>query len=132
LSLLSNLVAVADGLTQSFGLQADVLYYRYMHSDGAGKRFYEAGVARKAIFTQKIKQVRRFDGEIGVSNAQVVFLDTTVVNPFDKIVTPVGGVLDGSSVARDNAQPIIATDAFTDASNSGVLTEIFLGPASTF
>jgi len=126
-SLLSNLVGLADTLTQNFGLQADVLFYQYVSSDGAGKPVYAAAVARKAIYTRKQKQVRTFSGEMGVSNAQVVFLDPTRVGEFDKIVTPVGGSLDTSTTARDAAQPIIGTDAFYDASNAGILTEIYLG-----
>lgn len=127
MSLLSNLVGLANNLTQSFGLQADVLYYQFLAEDGAGKRSYAAAVARKAIFTKKIKQVRKFDGEIGVSNAQIAFLDPTPISEFDLIVTPSNGVLDTSDAARDSAQPIIGTDAFVDGSNGAILTEIFLG-----
>lgn len=132
MSLIGPLVALADSLTRSFGLQADVVYWAYTGSDGAGKPNYAPAVARKAIFTQKVKQVRKFDGEMGVSNAQVVFLDPSAVNPLDKIVTPVAGVLDVSTFARDSAQPIIATDAFHDNTNAAILTEIYLGSAGPF
>ncbi len=127
MSLLANLIGVANSLTQSFGLQADVLYYAYTGADGAGKSLYATGVARKAIVNRKMKQIRTFAGEMAVSNAQIVFLDPTVINEFDKIVVPVGGVLDTTDAAREAAQPIIGTDAFTDASNAGILTEIYLG-----
>jgi hypothetical protein len=127
MSLLSGLIGLADTLTQSFGLQADVLYYQFLAQDGAGKRSYAPAVARRAIYTRKIKQVRTFSGEISVSSAQVAFLDPTMVGEFDKIVTPANGVLDTSDAARDSAQPIIGTDAFVDGSNGPVLTEIFLG-----
>ncbi len=127
MSLLSELIGVANDLTQQFGLQADVLFYRFTYADGAGKRYYAAAVARTAIYTRKMKQVRTFAGEIAVSNAQIAFIDPTVVGEFDKIVTPVGGVLDASEQARDAAQPIIGTDGFVDGSNGVVLTEIYLG-----
>jgi len=127
MSLLGNLVALADSLTQNFGLQADVLYYAFLSQDGAGKRSYAPAVARKAIYVRKMKQVRTFSGEMAVSNAQVTFLTPAVINEFDRIVTPVGGTLDGSEEARDSAQPILGTDGFVDASNGVVLTEIYLG-----
>lgn len=127
MSLLGNLVSVANSLTQSFGLQADVLYYAYNGQTGSGKAIYATVVARQAIVNRVMKQVRTFSGEMAVSNAQVVFLDPTVINEFDKIVMPVGGVLDASDAAREAAQPILGTAAFTDASNAGILTEIFLG-----
>jgi predicted metalloprotease len=116
MSLLTGLVALADNLTQSFGLQADVVYFKFLAVDGAGKRSYADAVSRKAIYVRKVKQVRRFDGEMGVSNAQITFLDPTTISEFDKIVLP-----DGTT------QPIIGTDAFVDSSNGPVLTEIFLG-----
>lgn len=132
MSLLSNLVGLADNLTQSFGLQADVLYYKYLSSDGAGKRSYAPVVARKALYIRRMKQVRTFSGEMAVSNAQVVFLTPTQINEFDKIVVPNGGYIDGSEEARDAAQPIIGTDAFVDASNGPILTEIYLGASGDF
>jgi hypothetical protein len=104
MTLLSGLIALADNLTQNFGLQADVVYHRYVSSNGAGKRSYEAPVTRKAIYTRTVKQVRTFSGEMAVSNAQIVFLDATVINEFDMIVLP-----DGTT------QPIIGTDAFVDS-----------------
>ena len=116
MSLLSNLIGVADQLTRSFGLQADVVYHPYASSDGAGKRFYGDAVPRKALYTRKQRLVKTFSGEMSVSTAQLVFLDPTVINQFDKIVLP-----DGTT------QPIIGTDGFVDASNGAVLTEIYLG-----
>lgn len=127
MSLVAGLVALADSLTQSFGLQADVVYWAYSYSDGAGKRYYAPAAARRAIYTRKMKQVRTFSGEMAVSSAQIVFLDPTTVSEFDKIVTPVGGVIDVSENARDAAQPIIGTDGFHDVSNAAILTEIYLG-----
>ena len=79
-----------------------------------------------------MKQVRTFSGEMAVSNAQVVFLTPTQINEFDKIVVPNGGYIDGSEEARDAAQPIIGTDAFVDASNGPILTEIYLGASGDF
>ncbi len=127
MSLLANLIGTAKNLVRSFGLDCDVRYYAYTGADGSGKAIYATGVTRKAIYTQQMKQVRTFSGEIAVSSGQIAFLDPTVVSPFDKIVTPVGGVLDLSDAAREAAQPIIGLGAFTDASNAGVLTEIYLG-----
>jgi hypothetical protein len=127
MSFLGNMVALADSLTQSFALQADVIYYAYASADGAGKPVYALPVVRRALYTRKMKQVRTFSGEMAMSTAQVVFLTPTVINEFDKIVTPVGGMLDHSAAARDAAQPILGTDAFVDASNAPILTEIYLG-----
>ena len=127
MTLLGDLIGVANDLTKQFGLQADVLFYRFTYADGAGKRYYDAAVPRTAVYTRKMKQVRTFSGEFGVSNAQIAFIDPTVVGEFDKIVVPVGGVLDTSEAARDAAQPIIGWDGFVDGSNSAVLSEIYLG-----
>lgn len=128
MSFLSNMVALADNLTKGFGLQPDVIYWAYAGADGAGTRSYAAPVARKAIVNHIQKQVRTYSGELVISTSQVVFLDPTVVNPFDKIVLPVGGTVSASTEARDAAQSILGTGAFVDASNAGILTEIYLGP----
>lgn len=116
MSLLGSMVGLANSLTQNLGLQADVTYYPYVASDGAGKRSYGPAQARKALYTRKMKLVRSLSGEMVMSTAQVVFLDPTTINELDKIVLP-----DGST------QPILTTDAFVDGSNSPILTEIFLG-----
>lgn len=127
MSLIPSMIALADSLTKSFGLQADVMYWAYKSQDGAGARTYASGVRRTAVYTRKQKQVRTFSGEIGVCNAQLMFLDATAVSEFDRIVTPVGGVLDATTAARDSSQPIIGTDSFVDESNGAVMTEIYLG-----
>lgn len=128
MSLLGNLVGLANNLTQSFGLQADVVYHQYIGDvGGSGDRQYATAVLRKAIVTRKQKLVRKFDGTEGISNAQIVFLDPTEISEFDKIVMPVNGVVDVSADARAAAQPIIGTDAFVDGSNGPILTEIYLG-----
>lgn len=116
MSLLSNLIGLANNLTQNFGLQADVTYYAYLGADGAGARSYAAPVSRKAIVTKGNKLVSTFAGEMATSTTQIVFLDPTVVSQFDKIVLP-----DGTT------QPILSLNGFVDASNGAVLTEINLG-----
>lgn len=126
-SLVAKLMPLAESLTRKFELQADVALWVYAGSDGAGKSFYAAVVTRKAILTRTNRQVRTFSGDLDVSSAQVAFLTPTEVGRFDKIVTPVNGVLDTSAAARDAAQPILGTAAFIDASNTPNLTEIFLG-----
>ncbi len=130
MSLVSDFVALAADLTQTFELQADVVFWKFGYADGAGKRYYQPAVVRKAIYTSKQKQVRTFSGELTISNAQIVFLDPTVVGAFDKIVVPVAGALDTSEEARDTAQPILGVSAFTDGTNSGILSEIYLGDTS--
>lgn len=122
MSLLAGLVAIADGLTKNFGLQATVTYEAYAGpSGGSGKRSYGQPIVRQAIVTKLQKQVTTFSGSLGVSTAQVVFLDPTVVNEFDRITLPDGTI-----------QPIIGTAAFVDDTQAGILTEIFLGaPGST-
>lgn len=121
MSLLSNLVGLASSLTVQFGLQADITYRVFVHSDGAGGRHYdsEEGTVRKALYIRKQKYVRTFSGEMAVSGAQVVLLDPQVVNEFDLIKLP----------NTTEWQSILGTDAFVDASNGPILTEIFLGPS---
>lgn len=117
MSLLSDLIGLANDLTQQFGLQAtNITYYAFDHVSGSGQKFYKPAVVRSAIYTRKQKEVRTVTGELSVSSAQVVFLDPTPVDVRDKIVLP-----DGTT------QPIIALEGFVDASNGAVLTEISLG-----
>lgn len=115
MSLLGDLIGVADQLTQDLGLQADVTYYAFLSADGAGKRNYAAPVPLKAIVDQKQRVVRDKEGEQVVSLAYLAFLRPMTLNEFDKIVLP-----DGST------GPIIVTDGFVDASNAGVLKEVYL------
>lgn len=121
MSLISSMVALADSLTQSFGLQADIQYWAYVSSNGAGKVTYSppypgAGVVVKAIVDKRQRMVKTASGELVQSQASVTFLRPTTINLFDRIVLP-----DGTT------GPILNTGAFMDGSNAGILTEVYLG-----
>ena len=117
MSLLASAVALANNVTQSLGLQADVTYYQAISpADGAGKVDRLAGVILKAIVEQKLKQVRTISGEMVMSRSNVTFLEPRVISTDDKIVLP-----DGST------GPILATQGFVDDTQAAILTQVFLG-----
>lgn len=118
MSLLGEFIALADDLTNQFGLKPTVGYRKYTHADGAGQKFYETEtpVEKRALVVRATKLVRRFDGTEGVSTAQVTFLDPTVVSEHDEITLP------------DGTKPVIVSlSGFVDDTQATVYTDIYLG-----
>lgn len=118
MSLLSDLVAIADDVTKSLDLQADVTHEAFVSQTGKGDRTYGPKVVRPAIVTLRNRTVVTASGELRVSNAQIVFLDRTViVTDNDRITMPDG-----------KTQKILERKGFIDKETGRpVLTEIFLG-----
>jgi hypothetical protein len=116
MSLVSSLVALADTLTTSFGLKADVTYQAVLNSAGAGKKSYADAVVLKALVNRKPKMVKSASGELTMASAQVTFLTPIVIDLWDKITLPDG--LTG---------PILSTEGFVDGSNGNILTTVYLG-----
>ncbi len=117
MSLLASAVALANNVTQSLGLQADVTYHKAIAPpDGAGKISRLAPVTLKAIVVQKLREVRTISGEMVMSRSSVTFVEPRVISVDDKIILP-----DGST------GPILATQGFMDDSQATILVEVFLG-----
>lgn len=117
MSMISQLVALANNLTVSLGVAADVTYIAASAVNGAGKETSPtAGVTRKAIVNKKQKLVKGPDGQLVMSQAYVGFLDPAPISEYDRIILP-----DGTT------GPIISTQAFMDGSNGPILTEVYLG-----
>lgn len=116
MSLLGPLLELADGITNSLGLQADVTHNVLTGSpSGSGAKNFTV-VSRKAIVEKKRKLVRVLGGEEVMSQASVTFLSPVVIGLHDEIILP-----DGTT------GPILATAGFMDDTNANILTEIFLG-----
>lgn len=118
MGLLANAVAIANGVTLSLGLQASVTHEAFLGQNARGDRSYGPPVARPALVTLKNRSVVTSTGELTVSNAQIVFLDASVIiGDDDRITMP-----DGTT------QPIIDRRGFIDpGTGRPILTEVFLG-----
>ena len=111
------MVELANNLTESLDLQADVTYHQATGvPDGAGKVSRLTPVTLKAIVEQKLRQVRTDSGEVTMSQAHVTFLEPRTISQYDKIV-----------LADGTTGPILATEGFMDVSNAAILIEVFLG-----
>ena len=117
MSLVSQLVALGNQLTQSLGVAADVTYIAASATDGAGKAVSPpVAVTRKAIVNKIQKLIKGPTGELVMSQAYVGFLDPAPISEYDQIILP-----DGTT------GPILTTQAFIDGSNGPILTEVYLG-----
>lgn len=111
------MVALADDLTQQFGLQADVTYTAAVAVDGAGKDITPGvPVVRKAIVNKIQKLVKNADGQLVLCQAYVGFLQPTPISVNDTIV-----------LADGTTGPILSIQGFVDGSNGPILTEVYLG-----
>lgn len=117
MSLISQLVALGNNLSQSLGASATVTYIAASATDGAGKELSPSvPVQRPAIVNKVQKLVKSPSGELVMSQAYVAFLDPAPISEFDQIILP-----DGTT------GPIISTQAFIDGSNGPILSEVYLG-----
>ena len=100
-TLVSSLIAVADNLTTSMGLQASVTHYAWTANGSTyGEPTYATGVARNAIVEMKQRLRRLAGGQEVLQQASVTFPRPITANgatgrrepidPRDKIVLPNG------------------------------------------
>jgi hypothetical protein len=117
MSLLSQLIGVANTLTQSLGVAADVTYIAASLTNGAGKEVSpSAPVTRKAIVNKQQKLIKGPTGELVMSQAYVAFLDPAPISMYDQII-----------LADGTTGPILSVQAFIDGSNGPILSEVYLG-----
>jgi hypothetical protein len=117
MSLIGQLVALGNQLTQSLGAAATVTYIAAATTDGAGKEIAPSVPRqRPAIVNKSQKVIKTASGELVMSTAYVAFLDPAPVSEYDKIILP-----DGST------GPILQVTAFFDGSNGPILSEVYLG-----
>lgn len=119
MSLLPGLIAVADSVTLSLGLQADVAHHVVvLPISGDGDRDFNI-VNRKAIVDMKSKLLQTQGGQLVQTLATITFLSSVLIGPHDKLV-----------LADGRTGPILTRGGFVDDGNAQVLTEVFLGQAS--
>jgi len=116
MTLLSDVIGIADGITRDLGLQGSVNHEVCTLLDGAGARSYAAPVSRGAIVEKKQKLVKTTNGEMEMSQASITFLSPTPVGMFDRL-----------TLADGTTGPILNTGGFVDSSNVAILNEIYLG-----
>lgn len=117
-------VKIANSVTDS--LQSTVSFERCTGTDGFGAKTYAAAVSLKAIVDWKQQQVRTPEGQLTVTRASVLFLDTAA------LVTATGGNgvsdEDRITLADGTTGPILDMAGFIDAGTTKpVATEVFLG-----
>ena len=115
MSLLGPLIELADSLTKSFGLQADVTHLVWDSQSGSGAGEFTS-VLRSAIVEKKSRLLRAPGGAEVQSQASVLFLSPVTVKAKDKIQLPDGTI-----------GPILTLDGFVDDTQAAVLTQVFLG-----
>lgn len=117
MSLISDLIALGNDLSQQLGASATVTYIAARSTDGAGKEISPSmPVQRPAIVNKVQKLIKSLSGELVMSQAYVAFLDPAPVSEHDQII-----LSDGTT------GPILSTQAFIDGSNGPILTEVYLG-----
>jgi hypothetical protein len=137
MSLLTDVLGVANEVTKSLELQTTVSFQRWLGSDGYGAETWGTVVVLDAVVEFKQRQVKSSRmssvGEVVMSSARITFLNLTqllaatpavtgksavgVINPQDRIV-----------VTGSVEQPILTVDGFVDGGSGRLIpTEVYLG-----
>jgi hypothetical protein len=133
MSLLTDVLNIADKVTASLKLQSSITLARYTGSDAYGTETYSGPVSLKVAVEYKQRSVKTSTGEIAISTATVTFLNLVAlvaatpavagvsvegeVFTQDKIVLPNGGV-----------PPILNIGGFVDGGTGRLIpTEVYLG-----
>lgn len=132
MSLLTDALGIAHGVTDSLGLQATVLFQRYQGSDGYGTENYSTAVSLKAVVEQKQQSVKSPSGEMAQSTATVTFLDIPALLAATPVVSGIsllGYVFTKDRIVLPNglSQPILNVGGFVDGGSGRVIpTEVYL------
>ena len=115
MSLLGPLIGLADDITKSLGLQAQVTHHIWIRQSGSGEGdFYS--VKLSAIVEQRRKVLYAPGGKEIATQASILFLQPITLKGKDKLV------LDDGTTG-----PILTTNGFVDDTNERILTQVFLG-----
>jgi hypothetical protein len=115
MSLLSDVVGIANEVTKSLGFQAKVTVRKTGQDNGTGDS--EVTTAKyDAVIEKRIRQVRDSTGQLVASSSNVMFLDPTIkISMSDQIILPDG-----------TGGPIITISSPVDTSGN-LLTQVYLG-----
>jgi hypothetical protein len=131
MSLLQTVVKIADGVTNSLGLQSKVGYRRWLgNENGYGDENLNPKKTLRAVVEYKQKTVVTAAGQEVNSNASVLFIDL----PALMLATSNQGMTtqDEITLPDGTTAPILALDGFVDpktgaADGRPVYTQVYLG-----
>lgn len=132
-SLLTDVLGIADAVTDSLELQGSVTFERYLGSDAYGTPIYGAPVSLKAAIDYKQRNAKTAEGELAISTATITFLNLAALLAATPAVAGAGA--EGEMFTQDrimlpngNAQPILNVGGFVDGGTGRLIpTEVYLG-----
>ncbi|HVJ72031.1 MAG TPA: hypothetical protein VM531_11100 [Sphingomicrobium sp.] len=119
MSILSNAVAILDSVTQSLGLQSEVVHFHWTsQSDDGVKAFTPAaGTKRKATWDKRVRIVAGLNGQQVTSTSSLIFPRPIDVDARDEFTLPDGKL-----------GLIVSLSGFGDpVTKKPFATEVFLG-----
>jgi hypothetical protein len=115
MTILSNAVKIAAGITKNLKMQEKVTIRRFTGDGGVGDPV-ESTVKVDAIVERRMRRVRNANGEMVGSSTNVTILDPTI-----KVTTN-----DRVTLADGTSGPILSVTGPRDASGN-LLTQVYLG-----
>jgi hypothetical protein len=134
MSLLTDVLKIADGVTKGLKLQAKVTFRRYQGStDGYGTENYGSSISLSAVYEQKQRPVMTPAGDMAHSSAILTIVDLPALVGATPAV--VGGgkagwvhVKDSITLANGDKPPILNVGGFVDGGGGNLIPhEIYLG-----
>jgi len=133
MSLLTDVLGIADGVTKSLGFQSSITFRRYLSSDGYGVETYGTPVPLSTVLEYKQRSVKTANGEMAQSTATLTMLDLPALIEATPLV--VGGGLEGWVHTKDEITlpngakpPILNVGGFVDGGTGRLIpTEVYLG-----
>ncbi len=133
LSLLTDVLNVADSVTASLKLQNTVTFERYLGSDEYGTVTFGAPTILAAIVEYKQRSVKTSTGELTISPATVTFLNLAALLAATPAVVNGGAAgeiftQDKITLPNGNSQPILNLGGFVDGGTGRLIpAEVYLG-----
>ena len=133
MSLLTDVLKIADSVTKSVKFQASITFRRYTGGTGYGVESYGSTVALYAVLEYKQRQVKTSTGVMAHSSATLTFLDLPAVIAATPAIT--GGGQSGWMFTKDEITlpngtkpPILNVGGFVDGGGGNLIpTEVYLG-----
>jgi hypothetical protein len=133
MSLLTDVLKIADNVTKGLQLQASITFRRFSSIDGYGAESYGTSTTLPAILEFKQRSVRTSTGEMAQSTATLTLVDLPAVIAATPAVTgggKLGWVFTKDEVTLPNGTkpPILNVGGFVDGGGGNLIpTEIYLG-----
>lgn len=131
MSLLTDVLGVADTVTKGLGFQTTLLFRRSMGFDAYGEQSYSTSVVLDVVMEYKQRQVTTESGQVAMSSSSLTFLNLAQLLDATPAVgeTPAGVISRSDEITiNGKVQTILSKDGFVDGGSGRLIpTQVHLG-----